>query len=114
MASDGVASMLYLAADGRSDVMPTMRCQMHRLAGGASRSEGAHVGSSVFVVYAGTGAVEIAGGRDGTLTASLRHGDVVAVPAWVEVTWTADGGLDLFEVSDAPVIEALHLQRTAG
>jgi gentisate 1,2-dioxygenase len=114
MACDGVASMRFVADNGHSDVMPTLRCQMHRLAGGTSHAQGAHVGSSVFVVYGGTGAVEITGGRAGTMSASLRHGDVVAVPTWVDVTWTAADGLDLFEVSDAPVIEALNLQRGAS
>jgi gentisate 1,2-dioxygenase len=113
MAANGAASMRFVASDGHSDVMPTMRCNMHRLPQGGSCTARAHVGSSVFVVYAGTGTVEITGGRHGTLSAPMRHGDVVAVPTWVEVTWTANDGLDLFEVSDAPVIEALHLQRAA-
>jgi gentisate 1,2-dioxygenase len=67
----------------------------------------------VFVVHAGSGAVEITGGRAGKMTARLRQGDVVAVPTSVDVTWSAEDGLDLFEISDAPVIEALGLQRTA-
>ncbi len=103
----------FVADDGRSDVMPTMRCQMHRLAAGTSTTDRAHVGSSVFVVFRGDGSVAITGGRRGDVEAPLRPGDVVAVPSWVEVTWTADDQLDLFEMSDAPVIEALQLDRTA-
>ena len=88
------------AADGHSDVMPTMRCQMHRLVAGGSCTQRAHVGSNVFLVHAGSGAVEITGGRAGTMKARLAEGDVVAVPTSVEATSSAEDGLDLFEMSE--------------
>jgi gentisate 1,2-dioxygenase len=106
--------MRFVADDGERDVRPTTRCRMHRLAAGGSWTEPAHVGSSVFVVYAGAGTVDMTGGRDGPLSAPLGAGDVVAVPSWVETTWAAEDGVDLFEMSDAPVFEALGLARTAG
>ena len=113
-APTGVATMRYVAADDHSDVTPTMRCQIHRLVAGGSCTQRAHVGSSVFLVHAGSGAVEITGGRAGTMKARSAEGDVVAVPTSVEATWSAEDGLDLLEMSDAPVIEALGFQRTAG
>ncbi len=42
----------------------------------------------------------------------LERGDIIAVPAWTEFSFTAASQLDLFTFSDAPVFEKLNLLRT--
>ena len=48
------------------------------------------------------------------LPVAKAGGDVIAVPAWTEFSLTADGQLDLFTFSDAPVFEKLNLLRTGN
>jgi gentisate 1,2-dioxygenase len=89
------------------DALPTMRCAMRRLAPGARTPTTRTVGSSIIVAFAGHGRTVI----DGTAF-DWGPGDSIAVPSWCAVDHEAAEIAQLFVVSDAPVIEALRLDRT--
>jgi gentisate 1,2-dioxygenase len=84
-----------------------MRCAMRRLAPGARTATTRTVGSSIIVVFGGHGRTVI----DGTAF-DWGPGDSIALPSWCAVDHEAAGTAQLFVVSDAPVIEALRLDRT--
>jgi gentisate 1,2-dioxygenase len=88
------------------DALPTMRCAMRQLAPGARTQTRRTVGSSIIVVFSGSGTTVI----DGT-SFSWGPGDALAVPSWRAVDHQASETAQLFVVSDAPVIEALRLDR---
>jgi gentisate 1,2-dioxygenase len=95
-------------ATGR-DALPTMRLEVHRLAADGRIPPARHVGSAVWQVLHGAGTVEV----DGLATTLAVH-DAVAVPSWARCTFSSAEGMDLVVVSDAPVYEALHLDRSAA
>jgi gentisate 1,2-dioxygenase len=88
------------------DVMPTIRAEFHRLRAGTVTSSRREVGSSVWQVFAGSGAATV----DGT-EHRLGHGDLLVVPSWAALRLAADGDLDLFRFCDAPIFERLHQDR---
>lgn len=88
------------------DVMPTMRCEMHRYLPGHTAPALRRTGSSLVAAFRGTGAVVLDG-----ISYDVAPGDLIAVPSWTSVAYIADEPLDLFTVSDAPVLEALALYR---
>jgi gentisate 1,2-dioxygenase len=92
-------------ATGR-DALPTMRCAMRQLAPGIRTPSRRTVGSAMIVVFSGCGSTVIDGVRF-----SWAPGDVLAVPSWRAVDHQASETAQLFVVSDAPVIEALRLDR---
>jgi gentisate 1,2-dioxygenase len=92
---------------GGDALTTTMRTEIHRLIHGAGTRRGRTSASSVWQVFSGGGTVT----TDGE-TRVLRHGDVLAVPAWTEFSLQAEGAMDLFTFSDAPVLEKLSLLRT--
>jgi gentisate 1,2-dioxygenase len=92
-------------ATGR-DALPTMRCAMRQLAPGARTPTRRIVGSSIIVVFSGRGTTVIDG-----ISFGWGPGDVLAVPSWRAVDHQASETARLFVVSDAPVIEALRLDR---
>ncbi|MGH3662113.1 MAG: cupin domain-containing protein [Micromonosporaceae bacterium] len=89
------------------DVMPTLRCEMHRVLPGARTPTTRRAGSSVWVTFRGAARAVIAGQRF-----QLQAGDMVAAPSWAPFDLEADEPADLFCLSDAPVLEALGLRRT--
>jgi len=89
------------------DAVPTMRCAMRQLAPGLRTPTTRAVGSSIVVVFSGRGRTVIDG-----LAYSWGPGDTLAVPSWCAVDHEAAETARLFVVSDAPVIEALRLDRT--
>jgi gentisate 1,2-dioxygenase len=89
------------------DALPTIRLEMHRLRAGTSTLPRRTVGSSVWQVFDGNGDLDADGEHF-----DLVRGDVVALPSWCRWSITASAPLDLFVFSDAPVHEALHLDRT--
>jgi gentisate 1,2-dioxygenase len=111
----GHAAVRFVNPTTARDVVPTMRTEMHRVAGGTATAARREVGSSVYQVFDGTGTVTVGGS-----TWTVRRGDMFVVPSWepmtVASTATPDdsesGALDLFRFSDAPIFEALHLDRT--
>lgn len=106
-ARTGHAHIRFADPSNGRDVMPTMRCEMHRYLPGHTAPEGRRTGSSLTAVFRGTGAVVLAGVRY-----DVAPGDLIAVPSWTSQRVVADEPLDLFTVSDAPVLEALALYRT--
>lgn len=102
----GHAAVRFTNPTTGGDVLPTIRAEMHRLRAGTSTATRREVGSAVWQVFDGTGTVRV-GDRNWT----VARGDVIAVPSWVPLRIAADGQLDLFRFSDAPIIEKLHADR---
>lgn len=105
--SGGVeAELRYSDPRTGRDVMPTMRCEIRRVRAGCRGRATQQTGSRVAAVLDGTGEVSIGDARF-----ELEPGDVFAVPSWAPYVLRAHEQLDVFSVSDAPVLEALSLYR---
>ncbi|MDQ6525865.1 cupin domain-containing protein [Nocardioides sp. LHD-245] len=111
----GHAAVRYTDPATGRDVLPTIRAEMHRVARGAETAPVRETGSSVYQVFDGSGTVTV-----GDHTWSVSRGDLFVVPSWLPfsarseagTTDSDSGSLDLFRFSDAPVFEALQLDRT--
>lgn len=88
------------------DAVPTMRCAMRQLPAGLRTPTTRAVGNSIIVVFSGRGQTVIDG-----MAFSWGPGDALAVPSWCAVDHEAAETAQLFLLSDAPVIEALRLDR---
>jgi len=86
--------------------MPTMRCEMRRLRSGHRSAVRRQTGSRVATVLSGTGAARI-----GDETFDLEPGDIFVVPSWARLELAAEAQLDVFSVTDAPILQALGLWR---
>jgi gentisate 1,2-dioxygenase len=106
--SPGHAAVRYTNPTSGGDVLPTIRCEMHRLRAGAQTQVRREVGSSVFQVFDGTGRVSVA-----DRTWLVARGDMFVVPSWLPFKAEASdaAALDLFRFCDAPIFEALHAHR---
>jgi len=110
----GHAAVRYTDPATGGDVMSTIRAEFHRVVRGAETAPVSETGSSVYAVFDGSGTVS-AGDRTWTVT----RGDLFVVPSWetfsvrseAGATDSDEGALDLFRFTDAPVLEALHLDR---
>jgi gentisate 1,2-dioxygenase len=102
------AELRYRDPSRDHDVMPTLRCEMRRIAAGVATAADRQTGSRVCAVLNGTGSVWL-GAEEFTLAA----GDVFVVPSWCHHRLEARTTLDVFTTSDAPVLEALGLFRRA-
>ena len=103
----GYAAVRYVNPTTGGDVMPTIRCEFHRLRAGVQSSVRQEVGSSVFQVFEGNGTVVLAGEMH-----DLAQGDIFVVPSWVPWSLQAEKSFDLFRFSDAPIMERLEFMRT--
>lgn len=104
----GHAAIRYVNPTTGGDVMPTIRCEFHRLRAGASTRPRHEVGSAVWQVFEGSGTVVLGGTEQ-----SVQKGDLFVVPSWTSWSLHADGEqFDLFRFTDGPIIERLHFQRT--
>ena len=103
----GHAAIRYVNPTTGGDVMSTIRCEFHRLREGTKTPVKREVGSSVFQVFAGQGAIDLNGENH-----KLDTGDLFVVPSWVAWSLEAEGQFDLFRFSDAPIIERLNFART--
>lgn len=88
------------------DVLPTMRCEMHRILSGHTTRTERQTGGRVACVLHGAGHMRV-----GEKTFDLHGGDIIAIPSWEPWSISADVELDVFSTSDAPVLEALGLYR---
>lgn len=90
------------------DIMPTLRAEMLRLVPGRRTPTTRTVGSSIAVVHRGSGTSVVNG-------TALRwtEGDMFVVPSWAAVDHEANEPADMFVMCDAPVLEALSLNRFA-
>lgn len=103
----GHAAVRFTNPTTGGDVMPTIRCEFHRIRPGASTRPLKEVGASVFQVFDGNGAVTL-----GDKTQQIDKGDIFVVPSWTSWSLQAEQPLDLFRFSDAPIVEKLHFNRT--
>jgi gentisate 1,2-dioxygenase len=103
----GHAVVRYTNPATGGDCLSTIRCEMHRLRAGARTATTRTVGSSVWQVFSGAGEVRI-----GDQRYEVAVGDMFAVPSWMPLRLTSEGGLDTFRFADDPVYEALGLART--
>ena len=105
--SKGHAAIRFINPTTGKDVLPTMRCQFHRLRQGAVSVVKRDVGSSVFQVFEGSGHVTLGNARY-----SIKKGDIFVVPSWIEWSLEATTEFDLFHFSDAPIMEKLNFARS--
>ncbi|WP_157155105.1 MULTISPECIES: cupin domain-containing protein [unclassified Diaminobutyricimonas] len=105
--SQGHAAVRFVNPTTGGDVMPTIRAEFHRLRAGASTETVREVGSSVYQVFEGRGAIVI----DGVVN-NLEKGDLVVVPSWAPWSLQAETQFDLFRFGDQPIVERLHFNRT--
>jgi gentisate 1,2-dioxygenase len=103
------ASVSLTFVDPRTgrDALPTVRCQMLRLVPHRRTPTVRSVGSSIAVCFQGSGRTVIDG-----KAFDWKAGDIFAVPSWRAVDHEADDQSDLFLFTDAPLIEALRLERS--
>lgn len=102
----GHAAVRFVNPTTGGDVMPTIRAEFHRLRAGTETATRREVGSTVFQVFDGRGAVIMGG-----VTHKLEKGDIFVIPSWVPWSLQAETGFDLFRFSDAPIIERLNFDR---
>jgi gentisate 1,2-dioxygenase len=100
------ATVPYTDEETGKPVMPTLGCEAHRIRPGGRSEVRRKVGSSVYVVFRGSGAVTVAGEEF-----SLAPGDCFVTPSWSQVSFEAGEPLDLFAITDRPLLEALTLFR---
>lgn len=107
--SAGHAAVRYTNPTNGRDVLPTIRCEMHRLKRGASSLSKREVGSAVFQVFDGQGTVRV-----GDMQWQVSRGDMFVVPSWQAFSAQCGAGsasLDLFRFADTPIFEAIHAHR---
>jgi gentisate 1,2-dioxygenase len=102
----GHARIRYTDPIRGGDVMPTMRCEVQRILAGRVTSTERQTGGRIACVLHGSGEIRV-----GEETFDLGTGDVLAIPSWQPWSINADTELDVFSVSDAPILEALGLYR---
>jgi gentisate 1,2-dioxygenase len=89
-----------------SPVVSTFACEMHRIYPGKRTSTRRKTGSSVYVVFQGTGCTVI-----NSIRFEWGPGDIFVTPSWASVDHEALERADLFAIGDRPVLQALHLYR---
>lgn len=104
----GHAAVRFTNPTTGGDVMPTIRCEFHRLRPGTETASRQDVGSTVFQVFDGVGSVTLAGEVH-----RLEKGDLFVIPSWVPWSLSTEAGFDLFRFSDAPIMERLAFMRSA-
>lgn len=112
----GHAAVRFCDPRNGSDVLPTIRAEMHRIVRGGETEPSTQTGSSVYQVFDGSGTVTV-----DDHTWSVSRGDLFVVPSWALLSVRSQassddsdsGALDLFRFSDSPVFEALRLDRNA-
>jgi len=113
-AEPGHAAIRYTNPTTGGDVLPTMRTELHRVVRGAQTAPVRETGSSVYQVFDGSGVVTV-----GDSSWTVTRGDMFVVPSWTPFSARSEAGstdsdsgaLDLFRFCDAPIFEALRLDR---
>jgi len=80
----GHAGVRFVNPATGGDALATMRLEFHRFRPGKSSTTSRAVGSSIWQVFSGSGTVEL-----GDETTSVGEGDLVAVPSWTPIRWSA-------------------------
>ena len=110
----GHAAVRFSNPATSGDVLPTIRAEMHRIVRVVETAPVRETGSSVYQVFDGSGTVSV-----GDVNWRVSRGDLFVVPSWEPFSARSEAGasdsdsgsLDLFRFSDAPVFEALQLDR---
>ena len=84
----------------------TFDCWMHRVGPELSAAPRRKTGSSIFVVFNGSGSSTI-----GDTDYDWETGDIFVVPSWAPVQHHPDEVSNLFEMTDRPVMKAVGLYR---
>jgi gentisate 1,2-dioxygenase len=84
----------------------TFACETHRLYPGERTTSRRKIGSSVYVVFQGSGRSVINGVRF-----EWGPGNIFVTPSWASVDHEANARADLFAISDRPVLQVLYLYR---
>jgi gentisate 1,2-dioxygenase len=103
---DDSVTLTYTDPTRGTDVMPTMRCEAHRVRGGSQTPLWRQTGSRVATVFRGSGVAVV-----GDHHFDIGPGDILAIPSWTPWRLEANDALDVFSTSDAPVLDALGLYR---
>lgn len=103
---DPMVSLEFVNPLTGAPAVSTFACEMHRLSPGMRTPTRRKTGSSVYVVFQGSGTSIINGVRF-----AWSPGDIFVTPSWASVDHEASVQADLFAVSDRPVLQALHLYR---
>ena len=111
----GYAAVRYTNPSNGSDVLPTIRAEMHRIRRGTETTPTREAGSSVYQVFDGGGVVTV-----GDQAWTVGRGDLFVVPSWQPLSIRSEASstdsdsrsLDLFRFSDTPLLEALGLNRS--
>lgn len=99
-----MVSMEYVNPLTGGPAVNTFACEMHRLFPGERTPSMRKTGSSVYVVYSGSGRSVING-----VLFEWGPGDTFVTPSWASVDHEAFERADLFAISDRPVLAGLHL-----
>jgi gentisate 1,2-dioxygenase len=102
----GVTSLEFVNPLTGGPAVTTFACEMHRLYPGTRTPTLRKTGSSVYIVFKGSGYSVINGVRF-----DWEPGDSFVTPSWASVDHQATEQADLFAVSDRPVLQSLHLYR---
>ena len=103
---DAMISLEFVNPLTGSPAVSTFACEMHRIYPGARTPSRRKTGSSIYVVFQGSGRSVVNG-----VLFEWGPGDVFVTPSWASVDHEANARADLFAVSDWPVLQALHLDR---
>ena len=101
-----MASLEYINPLTGGAAVTTFACEMHRLYPGERTATQRKTGSSIYVVFRGTGRTVISG-----QLFEWVPGDIFVTPSWAAVDHEVNETADLFAISDRPVMQALHLYR---
>jgi gentisate 1,2-dioxygenase len=99
-------TMTYVDPSRGTDVMPTMRCEAHRVRAGHQSPLLRQTGSRVATVFRGNGVAVVGNDRF-----DIAPGDIIAIPSWTPWRLEAHVALDVFSTCDAPVLDALGFYR---
>ncbi len=101
-----ISSLEFVNPLNGNPVVSTFTCEMHRIYPGERTATRQKTGSSIYVVFQGTGYTVINGVRF-----AWGPGDIFVTPSWASVDHEAFERADLFAISDRPVLQGLHLYR---
>lgn len=105
--TDGATATVSYRNPATGDrALPTLECRMHRILRGGATRPIRKTGHSIFVMFRGRGETVIGGTRF-----RWEPGDIIVAPSWAPVEHHADNDVDILEISDDPVLRALHLYR---
>ncbi len=101
-----IASLKFVNPATGQSVMPTFGCEIHRIIKGGHTRPGRKVGSSVFVIFQGSGYSVI-----NEQKFDWSAGDMFVTPSWATYEHVAFEQSDLFTITDRPLLETLGLFR---